>query len=161
TSSEVDARLLPQPRTPSSARHREVSGGHPVPLARGPSRKPCAGNPHARFPRGSYGNSSTRRGKVDLPMDAEQFRKLGHALVDWTADYRETGAARPVRSPAQPGEIKARMPSTPPEHGGAAGELIARLDADVLPGITHWSHPGFFAYFPSVTSYASILGDLA
>src|SRR5689334_4945393 len=94
-------------------------------------------------------------------MDAEQFRQLGHALVDWIADYRETIAARPVMSPARPGEIKARMPSAPPEHGGAAGELIARLDADVLPGITHWNHPGFFAYFPSITSYASILGDLA
>src|SRR5262249_18742919 len=94
-------------------------------------------------------------------MDAEQFRQLGHALVDWIADYRQTVAGGTVMSPAQPGEIKARMPSAPPEHGGAAGELIARLDADVLPGITHWSHPGFFAYFPSVTSYASILGDLA
>jgi RNA-directed DNA polymerase len=60
---DMDARLLRQPRTPSPARHRQVSGGHPVPLAREPSRKPCAGKPHARFPRGSYGNSSTRRGK--------------------------------------------------------------------------------------------------
>jgi aromatic-L-amino-acid/L-tryptophan decarboxylase len=95
------------------------------------------------------------------PMDAEQFRKLGHALVDWIADYREGLAARPVMSPARPGEIKARLPRTPPEHGGGAGALIAHLDADVMPGITHWNHPGFFAYFPSVTSYASILGDLA
>jgi aromatic-L-amino-acid decarboxylase len=94
-------------------------------------------------------------------MDAEQFRKLGHALVDWIAEYREDVAARPVMSPVRPGEIKARLPSAPPEQGGGAGELIARLEADVLPGITHWSHPGFFAYFPSITSYASILGDLA
>src|SRR5262249_21910567 len=64
-------------------------------------------------------------------------------------------------SPARPGEIRARLPSAPPEHGGSAGDLIARLERDVLPGITHWGHPGFFAYFPSVTSYASILGDLA
>lgn len=94
-------------------------------------------------------------------MDAKQFRQLGHALVDWIADYRETLAARPVMSPARPGEIKARLPGAPPEHGGGAGELIARLEADVMPGITHWNHPGFFAYFPSITSYASILGDLA
>src|SRR5262249_28465829 len=64
-------------------------------------------------------------------------------------------------SPARPGVIRARLPSAPPEHGGGAGDLIARLEADVLPGITHWGHPGFFAYFPSVTSYASILADLA
>jgi aromatic-L-amino-acid decarboxylase len=93
-------------------------------------------------------------------MDAAQFRRLGHALVDWIADYREGIAGRPVMSQVAPGEIKARMPSAPPERGGAADELIARLDADVLPGITHWSHPAFFAYFPSVSSYASILGDL-
>jgi aromatic-L-amino-acid decarboxylase len=94
-------------------------------------------------------------------MDAEQFRQLGHALVDWIARYRETLESRAVMSPVQPGEIKARFPREPPEHGGAAGEVIARLEADVLPGITHWNHPGFFAYFPSITSYASILGDLA
>jgi aromatic-L-amino-acid decarboxylase len=94
-------------------------------------------------------------------MDAEQFRQLGHALVDWIAEYRETLESRPVMSPAAPGEIRARLPREPPEHGGGARDLIARLDSDVLPGITHWNHPGFFAYFPSNTSYASILGDLA
>jgi aromatic-L-amino-acid decarboxylase len=93
-------------------------------------------------------------------MDAEQFRQLGHALVDWIAGYRETLEARPVMSQVRPGDIKARLPGEPPEHGGGASELIARLEADVLPGITHWNHPGFFAYFPAITSYASILGDL-
>jgi aromatic-L-amino-acid/L-tryptophan decarboxylase len=93
-------------------------------------------------------------------MDATQFRQLGHALVEWIADYRENLEARPVMSPVKPGEIRARLPREPPEHGGGASELIARLEADVLPGITHWNHPGFFAYFPSNTSYASVLGDL-
>jgi aromatic-L-amino-acid decarboxylase len=93
-------------------------------------------------------------------MDAARFRKLGHELVDWIADYRETLEARPVMSRVAPGDIKARLPSQPPEHGGGVGDLIARLEADVLPGITHWNHPAFFAYFPSNTSYASILGDL-
>ena len=93
-------------------------------------------------------------------MDAEQFRRLGHDLVDWIADYREDLEARAVMSQVRPGEIKARLPRQPPGHGGGAGDLIARLEADVLPGITHWNHPGFFAYFPAITSYASILGDL-
>jgi len=93
-------------------------------------------------------------------MDAEQFRRLGHALVDWLADYREDLEPRAVMSQVRPGDIKARLPREPPEHGGGAGDLIARLEADVLPGITHWNHPGFFAYFPAITSYASILGDL-
>src|SRR5262245_22876534 len=94
-------------------------------------------------------------------MDADEFRRLGHALVDWIATYREQLPEKSVMSRAQPGEIKARLPASPPEHGGHAGEIIAHLEADVLPGITHWNHPGFFAYFPSNTSYASILGDLA
>jgi aromatic-L-amino-acid decarboxylase len=94
-------------------------------------------------------------------MDAEQFRQLGHALVDWIAELRETIESRPVMSMVRPGEIRARLPTEPPEHGGGAGELIARLEADVMPGITHWNHPSFFAYFPSNSSFASILGDLA
>ena len=93
-------------------------------------------------------------------MDAKQFRQLGHAVVDWIAEYRETLESRAVMSQVSPGDIKARLPSQPPEQGGGAGALIERIETDVLPGITHWNHPGFFAYFPSNTSYASILGDL-
>ncbi len=94
-------------------------------------------------------------------MDAAQFRQLGHALVDWIAELRETVETRPVMSAARPGEIRARLPAEPPEEGGGAADLIARLEADVMPGITHWNHPAFFAYFPSNASFASILGDLA
>ncbi len=94
-------------------------------------------------------------------MNADEFRRLGHALVDWIAAYREEIEARPVMSRVKPGEIRSRLPRTPPERGGAADELVALLDRDVMPGITHWNHPAFFAYFPSNTSYASILADLA
>jgi len=93
-------------------------------------------------------------------MDAETFRLLGHQLVDWVADYRERMASLPVMSPVQPGDIKARLPKTPPANGGHLADVIAALDRDVLPGITHWNHPGFFAYFPSNTSLASVLADL-
>ncbi len=94
-------------------------------------------------------------------MDADEFRRAGHALIDWIAEYREALEARPVMSAARPGELRARLPRQPPAEGGGAGELPALLERDVLPGITHWNHPSFFAYFPSNTSYASILGDLA
>jgi aromatic-L-amino-acid/L-tryptophan decarboxylase len=94
-------------------------------------------------------------------MDADDFRKAGYALIDWIAEYRETLEERRVMSAAAPGEIRARLPRQPPEQGGGARELPALLEVDVLPGITHWNHPAFFAYFPSNTSYASILGDLA
>ena len=93
-------------------------------------------------------------------MDADEFRKRGHELVDWIAHYRETLEDLPVMSRVAPGEIRARLPAAPPERGGSV-PITELLDRDVLPGITHWNHPGFFAYFPSNTSYASILGDLA
>ena len=94
-------------------------------------------------------------------MDADEFRRLGHQLVDWIATYREGIEALPVMSRAKPGEIRAKLPAQPPSAGGGAGEILTLLDRDVMPGITHWNHPGWFAYFPSNTSYASILGDLA
>ncbi len=93
-------------------------------------------------------------------MDAATFRKLGHELVEWVADYRERLERLPVMSPARPGEIRARFPKEPPRTGGGLPQALARLDQDVLPGITHWNHPSFFAYFPSNTSYASILADI-
>jgi aromatic-L-amino-acid decarboxylase len=94
-------------------------------------------------------------------MDAQEFRRLGYQLVDWIADYREGLERLPVMSPAQPGEIRAAFPNHPPLHGGRMAQALAALDRDVMPGITHWNHPSFFAYFPSNTSYSSILGDLA
>jgi len=94
-------------------------------------------------------------------MDAQEFRRLGYQLVDWIADYREGLERLPVMSRVQPGEIRAAFPDHPPLHGGRMDVALAALERDVLPGITHWNHPSFFAYFPSNTSYSSILGDLA
>lgn len=93
-------------------------------------------------------------------MDTSEFRRHAHALVDWIADYRESLGKLPVMSRVEPGAIRARFPRAPPEEGGRVAEAIAALD-DLLPGVTHWNHPAFFAYFPSNTSLASILGDLA
>ncbi|HKA89408.1 MAG TPA: pyridoxal-dependent decarboxylase [Haliangiales bacterium] len=93
-------------------------------------------------------------------MDAEEFRRLGHLLVDWVAEYRTGLAARPVMSPVRPGAIKARFPVEPPRRGTGLSGIVDALERDVLPGITHWNHPSFFAYFPSNTTYASILADI-
>jgi aromatic-L-amino-acid decarboxylase len=94
-------------------------------------------------------------------MDHNEFRRLGHQLVDWIADYRARIGSLPVMSPSEPGAIRARFPAEPPVEGGGLAEAVASLDEVVLPGITHWNHPAFFAYFPSNTSLASVLGDLA
>src|SRR5262245_59445813 len=93
-------------------------------------------------------------------MDSDEFRRLGHQLVDWVADYRSGLEEGAVISPARPGEIRARFAAGPPAQGGRLAEGIAALDSHVLPGITHWNHPSFFAYFPSNTTYASVLADL-
>jgi aromatic-L-amino-acid/L-tryptophan decarboxylase len=93
-------------------------------------------------------------------MDAKTFRRLGYELVDWIADYRDRMESLPVMSRSRPGEIRSRFPAEPPRQGGGVPQALAGLNGDILPGITHWNHPGFFAYFPSNTSFASILADL-
>jgi aromatic-L-amino-acid decarboxylase len=93
-------------------------------------------------------------------MDAATFRRLGHEMVEYVAAYRERIERLPVMSTSRPGEIRARFPAVPPREGGGLPAGLARLDDLVLPGITHWNHPSFFAYFPSNTSYASVLADL-
>ncbi|MEU4334236.1 pyridoxal-dependent decarboxylase [Micromonospora lupini] len=94
-------------------------------------------------------------------MDPDEFRRAGHAAVDWIADYWTTLHQRPVAPADPPGTVAKALPSVPPTTGGEPVEaLLADLDAIVLPGLTHWQHPGFFGYFPANTSGPSLLGDL-
>jgi aromatic-L-amino-acid decarboxylase len=93
-------------------------------------------------------------------MDPVEFRELGHTLIDWIADYRERIEALPVMSRVQPGEIAAMLPGAPPQKAEGLADVIADLERIVLPGITHWNHPGWFAYFPSNTDLSSVLADL-
>jgi aromatic-L-amino-acid decarboxylase len=93
-------------------------------------------------------------------MNNDEFRELGHQFIDWVADYRASLPLFPVMSAAKPGEIRAKLSKTPPLQRQGLGGILKDLDATVMPGITHWNHPGFFAYFPSNTSYASILADI-
>lgn len=93
-------------------------------------------------------------------MTPEEFRRTGHALVDWIAEYRAGIERLPVMSRVAPGAIRAQLPAAPPERGAALDAVLADLDRVILPGITHWNHPGFFAYFPSNMSLASVLADL-
>ncbi|MFM7261314.1 MAG: pyridoxal-dependent decarboxylase, partial [bacterium] len=97
----------------------------------------------------------------EQPLDADGFRRAGHALVDWIAEYRERISERPVAHLPSPGAIRAKLPSRAPEHGESMATILADLDAVVMPGIVHWQHPGWFAYFPANSSYESILGELA
>ena len=97
-------------------------------------------------------------------MTPDEFRASGHTLIDWIADYLEGIERYPVGSQVKPGDIRRSLPEHPPAIDSAAEPfeaMLADLDRLVMPGITHWQHPSFFAYFPGNTSYPAILGDLA
>lgn len=94
----------------------------------------------------------------DLPPEA--FRTAAHAAVDWIAEYLEQSAHYPVRSRVQPGDIRAMLPAHPPAHGEPLDAMLQDFHATILPGITHWNHPAFFAYFANSASYPGILGEL-
>jgi aromatic-L-amino-acid decarboxylase len=93
-------------------------------------------------------------------MSPEEFRKHGHALVDWLADYQRRVETLPVMSQVQPGEIRAALPAHPPQQGEAFEAMLADVDTIILPGLTHWQSPNFFAFFPANNSGPSILGEL-
>ncbi len=90
----------------------------------------------------------------------EEFRRAGHELVDWVADYRSRVAGLPVRSGVAPGEVIAALPAVAPEVAEPLEALIADLDRVIVPGLTHAQHPRNFAWFPSNASLASVLGDI-
>jgi aromatic-L-amino-acid decarboxylase len=93
-------------------------------------------------------------------LSPDEFRRQGHAVIDWIADYRGGIERFPVRSQVEPGQIAAALPLDPPVGGEPIEALLADLDSVVMPGITHWQHPSFFAYFPANSSGPAILGDL-
>ncbi len=93
-------------------------------------------------------------------MPAEEFRRYGHQLIDWIADFLANVGELPAFPPVQPGEIRSLLPSAPPEHGEPMEEILSDVDRVVMPGMAHWNHPRFFAYFTSSGSGPGILGEL-
>ena len=92
-------------------------------------------------------------------MTPDEFRVVGHRLIDWIADYRATVANRPVMARTAPGEVKARVPASPPATPEDFEEVLRDVEEIILPGLSHWQHPSFFGYFPANSSLASVLGD--
>jgi len=93
-------------------------------------------------------------------MTTDQFRTLGHELIDFIADYRDNIADYPVLSQVEPGEIAGQLNATPPEHGEDLSGLVEDLRSMIAPGLTHWQSPNFFAYFSANASLPSVLGEL-
>lgn len=93
-------------------------------------------------------------------MSADDFRTFGHAMVDWIADYHERVESLPVMAQVEPGDIRALLPPAAPLVGEPFADIMADIDRIILPGVTHWQSPNFFAYFPANASGPAILGEL-
>jgi aromatic-L-amino-acid decarboxylase len=93
-------------------------------------------------------------------MSAEEFRRFGHEIVDWIANYFERIEELPVLAQIQPGDLKAQLPSTPPAQGEPMEAILTDIDRLIVPALTHWNHPSFFAYFATSTSAPGIFGEL-
>ena len=93
-------------------------------------------------------------------MDLDEFRRHGHRFVDWMADYLAAIERRPVRAQVRPGEIAAQLPLAAPAQGEPLEWIFTDFERILLPGLTHWQHPNFFAYFPANSSPPSVLAEM-
>jgi aromatic-L-amino-acid/L-tryptophan decarboxylase len=101
-----------------------------------------------------------RRKKHNHHMSIGEFRRHGRETIDWIADYYRNIESFPVLSRVRPGEIRAALPPDPPAEGEPFDRILRDVNEILLPGVTHWQSPNFFAYFPANTSGPSILGEL-
>jgi aromatic-L-amino-acid/L-tryptophan decarboxylase len=93
-------------------------------------------------------------------IDLEVFREEGHRLVDWVARYLAGSEAYPVLPRVRPGQVKAAIPASPPSGPEPLGEILADVERLIVPGLTHWNHPAFFAYFANSSTAPAILGEM-
>jgi len=93
-------------------------------------------------------------------MSAEDFRRYGHELIDWISDYFTNIESRPVLAQVKPRDLIDQLPAAPPAAGESMDAILADVDRLIVPALTHWSHPSFFAYFATSTSAPGIFGEL-
>ncbi|KAF0151364.1 MAG: Glutamate decarboxylase-like protein [Ignavibacteria bacterium] len=101
---------------------------------------------------------SDKKENLDMPLG--EFREVGKKLVDWSADYLDNLETFDVLPKIKPGDVKSKLPQNAPQKSESFEEIINDLDKIILPGITHWQHPNFMAYFASTASGPGILADL-
>jgi len=100
------------------------------------------------------------KSKNSLDMTSEEFKEYGYQLIDWVADYLDNIEKYPVLAQIKPGEVKSQLPGKAPSNGENFDRMIDDLNKIILPGVTHWNHPNFMAYFNSTSSGPGILGEL-
>jgi len=93
-------------------------------------------------------------------INNDEFRKHAHDIVDWLADYYNEIESYPVKPDVKPGEIRNKLPDLPPGHSEDIDEIMKDFKDTVLPGMTHWQSPSYFAYFPANSSYPSLLAEM-
>ena len=93
-------------------------------------------------------------------MTPEEFRRHGHEMVDWVADYLENVTDYPVNSQVEPGDIRRALPQTAPEQPEPFADVVHDLNEIIMPGITHWQSPNWFSYFPANSSGPALLGEM-
>src|SRR5882724_5551749 len=93
-------------------------------------------------------------------MSPEEFKKWGHLFVDWLADYLAHPERLNVMSQIEPGGVRKQLPPSPSEQPESMNEVLKDLENIIVPGLTHWNHPDFYAYFPNTGSGPGILGEL-
>ena len=104
--------------------------------------------------------SSLQTGAAAVTEPAAYLREYGPATLEWAASYLERVGSLPVLPQVRPGELTARIPASAPEYGESFDAVLRDIEETLLPGVTHWQHPRYFAYFPSATSAPAILADL-
>ena len=98
--------------------------------------------------------------KHSIHMTIDEFKNNGYKVIDWIADYYKNMDSFPVLSQAAPGDIRELLPDQPPEDGETFEAVLADMNEKILPGITHWQSPNFFAFFPCNSTGPAILGDM-
>lgn len=98
--------------------------------------------------------------KITRDMTPQEFRKYGYKVIDWIAEYFQNLETRPVLPSVNPGDIKRQLPADPPASSGPMDDIISDIDKIIMPGMTHWNHPDFMAYFNSTSSSPGILAEL-
>ncbi|KAI3851507.1 hypothetical protein MKW92_008347 [Papaver armeniacum] len=94
------------------------------------------------------------------PLDPDEFRRQGHMIIDFLADYYKNVESYPVRSQVEPGYLSKRLPESAPNDSESIETILQDVTNDIIPGLTHWQSPNYFAYFPSSGSVAGFLGEM-